>query len=80
MSFNPPDLKYEMKDTLFCLGVPYEYQRLNTPKGHVWSFFLPETKSDLDIYGPRFIRFNKKVYRSMYEAKRAVMEKFHDHI
>jgi len=76
MSYNPPDLKYELKDTLFCMGIPYEYTRLNTAKGHVWSFFIPETNSDIDVYGPRFIRFDRKVYRNMYEVKRAVMEKF----
>ena len=80
MSFNPPDLKYEIKDTLFCLGVEYEYTRHNIDKGHVWSFFLPETKTDLDVYGPKFIRFDRKVYRSMYDVKQALIEKFRDRI
>jgi hypothetical protein len=73
MSYNPPDLKYEIRDTLFCLGVPYEYQRINTDKGHVWSFFLPDTKTDVDIYGPKFIRVNKKRVHSTYEAKLLLM-------
>lgn len=80
MAYNPPELKHELKDTLFCLGVTYEYQRFNTDKGHVWSFYIPEIKADVDIYGPKFIRFKKKVYRSLHEVKLALIETFHHKI
>lgn len=80
MAYNPPELKREIRDTLFCLGVKSEEQRINTPKGHVWSFYLPEIKADIDIYSPRFMRFQKKVYRSTYELKLQIMTVFKDRI
>lgn len=76
MSYNPPINKQEIRDTLFCLGVDKTEQRLDTPKGHVWSFTLPEIKADVDIYSDRFIRFDKKVYRSLYDVKLALIERF----
>lgn len=76
MSYNPPENKREIRDTLFCLGVEKKEQRLETPRGHVWSFELPEIKSDVDIYSDRFIRFDKKVYRSLRDVKLALIERF----
>ena len=80
MAYNPPESKREIRDTLFCLGVQKEEQRYDTDKGHVWSFYLPETKADIDIYSPRFIRYKKKAYRSLYEVKLQLMEDFKDRI
>ena len=76
MSYNPPDLKYEMKDHLFCLGLDYKYERINTPKGHVWSFFIPSIDRYIDVYGPYFIKFDKKVYKSLYEMKCELINRF----
>jgi hypothetical protein len=80
MAYNPPDLREEIRDTLFCLGAVYEYQRLDTDKGHVWHFFLPELGKDIDIYSARFIRYGKKRMNSPYEAKVALMQDFQEKI
>ena len=76
MAYNPPETKREIRDTLFCLGVEKTEARYDTPKGHVWSFYLPETKSDIDIYSPSFMRYKKKVYKSTYELKLALISDF----
>jgi hypothetical protein len=75
MAYNPPDTREEIRDTLFCIGIPYEYQRLDTPKGHVWSFSLPD-KKEVDIYSPSFLRYGKKRYHSAYELKLALMQEY----
>ena len=76
MSYNPPESKREIRDTLFCLGVEKEEARLDTDKGHIWHFRIPSIKADIDIYSPKFIRFKKKVYRSTYEVKLSLIEEF----
>ena len=80
MAWNPPESKRELRDTLFCLGVPYEYQRIDTDKGHVWSFHLPDTRTDVDIYSPKFIRVNRKVYKSLVDVKIALMSIYKENI
>lgn len=80
MAWNPPESKREISDTLFCLGVNAEYQRIDTNRGHVWCFRLPDTRTDIDIYSPKFIRVNKKLYKNLYDVKIALMNIYKDKI
>ena len=76
MSYNPPELKHEMQDTLFCLGVPYHYNSEKTAKGLVRTFHLHEVDLFIDIYSPNFIRVERDRFKSLYEVKRFLIDKF----
>lgn len=76
MSFNPPELKHEMQDTLFCLGVPYTYNSEKTTKGLVRTFHLHEVDLYVDIYSPNFIRIERDRFKSMYAVKCFLINKF----
>ena len=76
MSYNPPELKYEIQDTLFCLGIPYEYETIKDGTRYVRSFHITETDEYIDIYGVGFIRYAKKKYGSTYELKCHLLQKF----
>jgi hypothetical protein len=73
MSYNPPDTRDEIRDTLGFMGIPYKYEKLNTPKGHVFSFALTDGSGDINIYSPSYITWTarkKRVrFHSAYEAK-----------
>ena len=73
MSFNPPDTRDEIRDTLVFMGIPYSYEKINTPKGHVFTFHLPRKDNLVAIYGPKFMKMDSKRYNSTYELKRAIM-------
>lgn len=74
MAFNPPDTRDEIRDTLVFMGIPYSYEKLNTPKGHVFTFDLG--KNFISIYGPRFLKLDKQRFNSTYDLKLAIMEKY----
>jgi hypothetical protein len=76
MAYNPPDTKREIRDTLFCLGIPKQEARLDTDRGHIWHFRLTEARVDIDIYSPRFLRYNKKRYHSAHELKLALIQDY----
>ena len=76
MSWNPPELKHEMQDTLFCIGLEYEYESMKTDKGLVRSFHLVKSDEYIDIYSQRFIRYAKKRYNSLYDLKLHLLQKF----
>lgn len=78
MSFNPPELKFEMQDTLFCLGVPFTYNSEKTAKGLVRTFHLPTVDLYIDIYSMNFIRVERARFKSLYEVKKFLMNKFKD--
>lgn len=75
MAWNPPETREEIKDTLFFLGVSYVYEKLNEPKGHIYFFELPEDNF-ISIYSPRFMKFNKKVFKNPYDLKREIMRAY----
>lgn len=75
MSYNPPELKQEMQDTLYCLGVDYEYETIKNGSMIVRAFHLKKTDTYVDIYGVNSVRYKKKKM-SMREAKLALMSDF----
>lgn len=74
MTFNPPDTRDEIRDTLVFMGIEYKYEKMNTPKGHVFTFDLG--KHFISIYGPRFLKMNKTRFNSTYDLKRAIMQEY----
>lgn len=76
MSYNPPELKHEMQDTLFCIGIPFTYNSEKTAKGLVRTFHLTEADLYIDIYSPNFIRVERARFKSMYEVKCFLINKF----
>ncbi len=74
MAFNPPDTRDEIRDTLVFMGIPYKYEKLNTPKGHVFAFDLG--KHFISIYGPQFLKMDKTKFTSTYDLKLAIMREF----
>lgn len=72
--FNPPENRESIRDTLFCLGAPYEYAKVMTPKGHTWLFILPETETRIQIWGAYSITMNDKRVKNLYELKLQLMD------
>ncbi len=78
--FNPPENREEIRDTLFCLGAPYEYAKVASPKGHTWVFILPETNTRIQIWGAYTITLDGKRVRDLYTLKRNLMDLYHHKI
>ena len=71
--FNPPENRESIKDTLFCLGAPYVYAKVASPKGHTWVFVLPETNSRIQIWSAYNITLDGKRVKDLYNLKLALM-------
>lgn len=71
MAYNPPELRQEIRDTLVCMAIPFEYERVNTDKGHTWVFNLDIGK--IVISGYNRIKLGKKSFKSAYDLKRELM-------
>lgn len=80
MSYNPPDLREEIKDTLFCLDVEYVYAKVQTPKGHTWLFILPDTNTRIQIWGPNSVTMNGMRIKNTYELKIALIDLYRSKI
>jgi|JI10StandDraft_1071094.scaffolds.fasta_scaffold90578_8 hypothetical protein len=80
MGYNPPEIREEIKDTLFCLGVEYVYAKVQTPKGHTWLFILPDTNTRIQIWGAFSVTMNGKRIRNTYELKLALMDLYREKI
>lgn len=78
MSFNPPDTRDEIRDTLVFMGIPFSYEKIKEPKGHVFTFHLPMKDNLIAIYGPRFMKLDKKRYNSTYELKLGIMAAYRE--
>ncbi len=70
---NPPELRQELRDTLVCLGLKFEYARVNTDKGHTWTFQTLGEK--IVIGGYKSITMGKQKFRSMYDLKLELIKK-----
>lgn len=75
MAWNPPETREEIRDTLFFMGIPYVYEKLKEPRGHVYFFELPK-ENFISIYSPNYMKFNKKTFKSPYDLKREIMRVF----
>jgi len=75
MSYNPPETRDEVRDTLKFMGVLFKYEKINEPgKHHVFSFEL--STGFIDIYGPSFIKYRRKRYQSHRELVEQLAKDF----
>ncbi len=74
MAFNPPETRDEIRDTLYFLGIPYSYEKIKSPKGHVFTFDLG--KHFISIYGPGFLKMGKTRFTSAYDLKCAILQEY----
>lgn len=81
MAYNPPDTRDDIRDTLGFMQISYKYEKLNTNKGHVFSFEIEDGAGCISIYSPSFISCQfpgkkKERYNSCYEAKLAILHNY----
>lgn len=77
MCYNPPESREQIKDTLFCIGIPYSYEKIKETTRHIYVFDLPQ-RNTVQIYSPNYMKMNKKAYKSVHELQRAIMQKYAD--
>ena len=77
MSYNPPETRDLIRDTLYFMNIKYTYEKIKEPTKHVYMFEL-DRKNTILIYGPRFMKLNRKTYKSAYELQVAVMREYAD--
>jgi hypothetical protein len=78
MSFNPPDTRDEIRDTLVFMGIPYTYEKITGDAGHVFTFHLPKKDNLIAIFGPKSMKLDKKKFKSTYDLKRAIMAEYNE--
>ena len=78
MSFNPPDTRDEIRDTLFFMGVPHRYDKRQGRYGH--EYHLRSERADVVIRSPRNIIVNRERLTSAYAAKRSLMTIYSDRL
>ena len=76
MAYNPPEVKQELEDTLFCVGQKFTYETVRTGTDIVRVFTLVDG-SKIQAYSHTTIWFDDKK-RDMYNTKLALMEKYLD--
>ena len=79
MSYNPPDSRNCIKDTLFCCNLPYTYQKLDTPKGHVYNFIINNVV-DVKIFNPTNIKVGRKSFRTVRDSQIEIIKLFRKQI
>jgi hypothetical protein len=77
MCFNPPESRDLIKDTLFCMGIPYEYEKIKQPTRHIY-FFELDRDNTVEIYSPTYMKLNRKTYKSVPELQRAIIQTYAD--
>lgn len=74
MSFNPPDTRDEIRDTLYFMGIVNTYRKVDGPKGHAFTFTLWDSGLFINILGPRSIFIGKQRFTDTYTAKLQLMK------
>ena len=78
--YNPPDLRNDIQDTLFCLNVEYVYAKVRTPRGHTWVFILPDKQIRIQIFGFNTITMDGKRIKNIYELKLKLIDLYRETI
>lgn len=76
--YNPPEVKQEIGDTLFCIGLQYTYETIRQGTNIIRTFTLPDGMQIL-AYGPNTCWFDGKKM-SMYALKTTLIRKYLDKI